>query len=142
MPEYLQSISIEFIAAFLGFLFALLLDNLMDRRNKKGKMKLVLENVVNELKDIRSGLSGYVENGRPVSFRIQIPSWDALQYSGLTLALIDVPYYQELISTYALIQTCNDMILFRESKSLTMEETIGITDSIDALLKRMEGDKK
>ena len=140
--EYLKSISIEFIAAFLGFLFALLLDKMLEKRNRKEKTKLVLENIISELKDICSGLNSYIENNRSVSFRIQIPSWEALQYSGMTIELIEHSFYQDLITCYSLIQNYNDALLFRDNKSLSVDELKNITGLINKLLNEIEGEAK
>ena len=140
MSEYLISVSIEFIAAFLGFMFALLLDSLLERRNKKEKLKLAMENIISELNDIYSGLNEYISKNCPISFKIQIPSWEALQYSGMTIELIEFDYYQELITTYSLIQYYNDSLMFQRLNVLSVEDIRKINENVNDLLNKMKGD--
>ncbi len=139
MIDYIKSISIEFIAAFLGFLFALLLENVIEKKQKKEKTQLIIKNIVEELTDIQSSLSIYINNKHSLYSLMQTPSWDALQNSGLTIELVELPYYQDLIDSYSLIKSCNDALIIQRVNSVEVERLKEISDSINKLFDSING---
>lgn len=99
---------VEFFGAFFGFLFATLLSGISGIREKKRKYNLVLDCLTDELRDIIIPLKKYVDNNMILNSRIAIPTWESLQYSGMTLELIGKDYFDDLVTAYALIKAYNE----------------------------------
>ena len=138
MFDFIKSISIEFFAAFLGFLFALLLDEMIEARKSKSKKRLVIINVIAELKDIHVSLLDYINNHHNLEYTIQTPSWDAIQNAGITIELISNKFYQDLISTYSLIKTYNEMLITKSKSSISLKNLIKIDSEVEHLIHEME----
>ncbi len=142
MDNIVYDLAIEFIAAFLGFLFAIFLNKLSDKKEEKRKYRMILECLNSELEDIVGPLKQYAAAGRVLTSRIAIPTWDALQYSAMALELIDKPYFNELINTYSLIKAYNEDQLYR-SETLTTGRLEEIIESAEKSLQYIhsEGEK-
>ena len=141
MSDYLMSISIECIAAFLGFLSALILDDILEKRTNVKKINLLSENLCEELEDIDTALTDMLKHNSNLSYTIQTPSWDAMQNAGLTIGLIEKPFYNDLIFCYSLIKTSNEMLLFHKNKTI---DTLALTEihlSISNLLNKIKENK-
>ena len=110
---------VEFFGAFLGFLFATLLAGLSGIKEKKRKYNLVLDCLIDELHDIIEPLEKYIDNNMILNSRIAIPTWEALQYSGMTLDLIGKDYFDNLVTAYALIKAYNEDRLFENKISVS-----------------------
>ena len=136
MKAILIELFVAFFGAFSGFLFAMILDRMEDRRKEKIKYALIVKNLVDELSDIYSSLKKYHEHETRLNARIATPTWDALQYSGTTLELIDKPFFDDLVKTYALIKAYNED--YKYNKQLEVNKISVIVDSCKKALVQME----
>lgn len=118
MKEMLYDFSLQFIAAFLGFLFAILLDRMNSRREERNKQKMILLGIQNELRDISTDAAEYLSRGVVLRHRIATPTWDSLQYAGGVLSLMDKPFYDSLVGTYSMIKIFNEERREMEDKEL------------------------
>lgn len=123
--EFFYDFLVEFVAAFLGFLFAILFAGISSKIEKKKKSEMLLKSIQNELQDIHDSISDYYEHKRVLRHRIAIPTWDALQYSGGVMDLMEKVYYDELLTTYSSIKMFND-----ERREMSDTEIISITENI------------
>ena len=126
--KFLYDFLIEFVAAFLGFFFAIVFSRLSEERERKNKLKMIVEGIYNELQDIHKSISTYVTQHVLLRYRIATPTYDALQYAGGVLDLINREYYDEMLTVYSHIKYFNEernmmseQDLFTEMK--TIEET-------------------
>ena len=117
--ELLIEIGIEVLSAFLGFLFALLLANMLEKKEKSRKYRIAVKCLRDELEDIVEPLGKYIDGRQELKSRIAIPTWDTLQYAGLTPGFIDKPYFKDLVRVYSLIKQFNE-----EHRNLTADENI------------------
>ena len=98
-----QNVGSEFLAAFLGFLSALMVADLID----KGKKKQAIINLGIELLDIEAQLTKYQSNSDvpPVlAHSLYFPIWNSLLYTGQILDLRNEEYYLTVISIYSHLQ--------------------------------------
>lgn len=133
MPEFLRDILIEFIAAFLGFLSALVLNGMSERRSDEKRNEMILDSLYDELVDIVGSLKDYIDHGTELRYQIATPSWDAVQYAGATINLLGRDCYNDLLRTFATISTYNQV--FREQtaqKNVAMLRAI--TESAEAVI--------
>lgn len=108
MDSIFIQLLIEFFGAFLGFLFAVLLAGISERIEHKKKNIMILRSLNEELNDITAAIKQYIENKIVLNARIAIPTWDALQNTGMTLELIGAHYFDKLVTAYALIKSYNE----------------------------------
>jgi len=60
--NFLYDFLIEFVAAFLGFLFAIVFSGINAKYEARKKLKLIINGIKNELQDIHDSLNEYIEN--------------------------------------------------------------------------------
>lgn len=108
MGGFLYDFLVEFIAAFFGFLFAILLDRLNAKREDRKRIRSIVQSIQNELQDIDASIQEYLQQRVVLRHRIAIPTWDALQYAGGVMDLMDKPYYDDLLSAYSAIKLYNE----------------------------------
>lgn len=131
---------IEFFGAFLGFLFAALLSGLSEKHAQKKKYKTILNSLIIELSDISKALGEHIKSNDIISTRIAIPTWDALQYSGLTLDLIEESYFDKIVEAYALIKLFNEHCLLGKGISIEIMQTV--YDTCEIALKEIKAERK
>ncbi len=141
---FLYDFLVEFVAAFLGFLFALFLTGISDRHNEVKQKKTIIRGLRNELEDIHDSVLAYTSHNIPLKHRIAIPTWDALQYSGGILSLMENDYYDEIISVYSTIKRYNEeRSTFDETEeNRTLTEIVNLSENVLALLPKESKDVK
>ena len=140
MDSFFIQLLIQFLGAFFGFLFAAVLAGISGKRNEKRKIKKIVQSLIEELEDIVKPLRKYVDNNHVLSSRISTPTWDALQYSGLTIELIEKKYFYDLIMAYSLIKEFNDNHLF--GKDIKIEDIKNIFETCERALTQLNTEKK
>jgi hypothetical protein len=132
IPCFFEKYAGDILGAFIGFLFALQIENLIE----KGNTKKSIQNVATELIDIRDGFKNNKDNKNiPPCFAygISLPIWDTIKQNGNILGFKGEKYYGELIGVYAkleqLIQLENS--LFENSHLLKDDE---VTKKIETIV--------
>ena len=129
MPIIGSQLFIEFFGAFLGFLFAAILSGILEKRTEKRRHCIIRTNLVNELRDIIVPLRQYVDQNIPLSARIATPTWDALQFSGMILDLIETSYFDSLVQVYAMIKAYNEDRIYNKNISVSrLSEIVSICE--------------
>lgn len=126
--DVLIGVTSSAVGAFLGFVGALYLQARNDKRIQKKRDDLILRNVRDEIFDISSTLSKYLEKQIPLDDIIQTPNWDAALYSGAILEFIENPLYTQTISIYSRIKCFNNDIK-NLSKENNLKEIENIVDA-------------
>ena len=117
------------VGAFLGFVGAFYLQHKADNRSKKNRDELILRNIKDEISDISSSLSKYLEKEVPLNYNIPTPNWYAALYSGSILEFIENPVYSQTINLYSQIGHFNSM-----RTSLSKEDNVSSIKDIVATI--------
>ena len=125
--NFIYDFFVEFIAAFLGFFFAIVFSGINTKYESRKKLKVIVSGIRNELQDIRKSLNDYLNNEIALRHRIATPTWDCLQFAGGVLDLIDKEYYDDLLTVYSLIKIYNE-----EKKDMDDKEILAQTRAIVA----------
>lgn len=133
--DWLYDITIAAIGAFIGYGFALLLEQrLLLRRRKK-----CIENIVIELKDIELSVKEKADDRSipsALSYNLYFPIWETVVGNGDILELKKEPYYDELFAMY---NTLSKLARLedgtRNSDSQNIEEIIGMRQAVLDLYK-------
>jgi hypothetical protein len=120
------------LGVFGGFGFAVFLQNRTEKKIKKGKLKLIIDNIAVELNDIAISLQQYIDINKCLDCRIQTPSWDAILSSGIVLDLLKEPMYTDTIRAYSKIKSFND-----ERRNQTINENISNLEDIIKIARKV-----
>ncbi len=135
--NFLYDFLIEFVAAFLGFLFAIVFSGINAKYEARKKLKLIINGIKNELQDIHDSLNEYIENKVIMKHRIAIPTWDSLQFAGGVLDLLEKPYYDDLLTVYSEIKIFNEERFSMRDKEI-MNELESIVKNSQTVLNAIE----
>lgn len=94
-------IAVTFIGAFLGFMFALLVELIISTIYSQVKKKEILHNILDELRTLRVELSTYEK--LPPYFAYDYCIWNTISNSGDLLILIGTKHRKLFLKIYALI---------------------------------------
>ena len=131
----------EFVAAFLGFFFAIVFSGINTKYESRKKLKMIIAGIRNELQDISNSMDAYIEKRIALRHRIATPTWDSLQYAGGVLDLIDKEYYDDLLSVYSQIKIYNEEKNTLDDKDILSEMAL-IVKHAKNVLDSMEKEKK
>ncbi|WP_034448962.1 hypothetical protein [Butyrivibrio sp. AE2032] len=135
--NFLYDFLIEFVAAFLGFLFAIVFSGINAKYEARKKLKLIINGIKNELQDIHDSLNEYIDNKVIMKHRIAIPTWDSLQFAGGVLDLLEKPYYDDLLTVYSEIKIFNEERFSMRDKEI-MNELESIVKNSQTVLNAIE----
>ena len=139
-PNLWSELGVEFFGAFLGFGFALLINSLTNKSRKKKTKINILDNLIDELNDIRKSLNNYVEENADLTSSIYTPTWNALQNSGMILELIDSSCYSDLINTYSSIYNTNEKT--RNDKPIPVADVKVLSEKCANTLHKVSSERK
>lgn len=140
MSAIVLQLLMEFFGAFLGFLFAALLSGILEKHTEKKRYCVIRNNLVNELKDIVTPLKRYVDQRMLLSTRIATPTWDALQFSGMLLNLIETSYFDSLVHVYSLIKAYNEDRIY--GMDISVDRLSEIVNLCEDTLAKIEMERK
>ena len=129
----IETLIMELLSAFFGFLFAMLLNNYIERRAESKQNGLVIRTICEELKEIEKIVDDYIFRNQPPRTAIQIPAWDTVVNSGLLIKLIKSNYYMALVKCYSYIKLLNEDIKLNENDRGNMERLRQIDESLKDL---------
>lgn len=105
-----ETIFSNFLGAFFGFLFAILVEVIVGKYNDKDIQEKVKESLEKELTEIKKSLlekEHTTEN--PTYFRYQVVVWKTCVYSGYLFSVSGKPLYTSFIKIYTDIEFADNL---------------------------------
>ena len=131
--------------AFVGFGLTIILEKLAARRENNEKKRLLINNILLELKDIKTNLEEIAnlteseELSELPHLFIDVPIYESTLQSGFLLNFIDEDYYIDIIRVYSQIRLLSD---YEDSNAYSKEDIIetrnSVVRSIDSLIRQID----
>lgn len=131
--SFLFELLVNFIGAFFGFGFALIIELWTSRKKEKEAQKTVTDNIFKELKEISESLSKLKnDNKNPHYFRYQYNVWTTCVNSGYIFSVSNTELYNKFNEIYSNIIFANEIekqyfdVYIRHNKELS-----NLSDTLD-----------
>lgn len=98
----------NFIGAFFGFLFAIIVEIWVSRKDDRDMQEKVRDNIIKELRAIGHELMA-VEQSNPIYFRYKFIAWTTCVNSGYLFSVSGKPIYNQYVDIYAQIMFADDL---------------------------------
>lgn len=98
----------NFVGAFFGFLFAIIVEVWVSRKDDRDMQEKVRDNIIKELRAIGHELMT-LEQSNPIYFRYQFIAWTTCVNSGYLFSVSGKPIYNQYVGIYTQIMFADDL---------------------------------